>query len=138
MSCQLTATRKLAIIITCRKLNRKVVVKSTISLADMRTWQTGLLQSAVHRLTKRLADDYLARYELTTMQWLVVGAILEAEERGVRATDLAERAGTTLSFMTNVINKLVDQGIVERIVSRQDNRVKKLKFAKNQETTHKS
>jgi hypothetical protein len=96
--------------------------KPTVSLAEMSTWQSGLTQMAVHRVIRRYCDDFLQQYNLSTMQWLVIGAIYESGDKGTRVTDLAEKAGTTLSYMTTTLNKLQDMRIICRIDLPGDNR----------------
>jgi len=96
--------------------------KQIISLAEMSTWQSGLTQMAVHRVIRRYCDDFLQQYGLTTMQWLIIGTIYDAGDKGIRVTELAEKAGTTLSYMTTTLNKLEDMRIICRIDLPSDNR----------------
>ena len=100
--------------------------KKTVSLARMRTWQSGLLQMEVHRLTKKYSDEFLLGYGLTTMQWLIIGAILDTADNGIRVTDLAEQAGTTLSYMTTSLNKLQEMCIVCKLEDQTDSRSRKM------------
>ena len=90
----------------------------------MRTWQSGFLQMAVHRMTKKYSDEFLQAYGLTTMQWLVIGAIYESGDKGIRVTELADRADTTLSYMTTMLNKLEELSIIGRIKSTGDSRAR--------------
>jgi DNA-binding MarR family transcriptional regulator len=109
-------------------MNNKSTVSAlkTIGLAEMSTWQSGILQSSAHRRTKKLTDDYLKRYDLSTMHWLIIGTILESEHRGIRLTDLAEKIGTTMGYLTNAINTLVLRNMVVRTDDRDDSRTKTL------------
>lgn len=99
-------------------------MKSTISLAAMRTWQSGILQSTVHRHMKRLSDDYLAQFDITTTHWLILGTILDSGDSGVRVSELADKIGTTMSYMTTALNKLEKQRKVARITVANDSRAR--------------
>lgn len=98
--------------------------KSPISLAQMPTWQSGILQSSVHRTIKRLSDGFLERYGLSTMHWFVLGIIFEAGDVGIRLTELATKVGTTQSYLTNTLNILEHRGMVTRSDHPTDNRIK--------------
>lgn len=97
-----------------------------ISLATMTTWESGILQSTVHRTIKKLTDGYLDRYGLSTMHWFILGAILETGDNGIRLTELAERIGTTQGYLTNALNTLEHRGMVSRGDHLSDSRIKVL------------
>lgn len=93
-------------------------------LASITTYQAGALQAAVHRLLQKQSDEILKEYGITKMQWMVIGAILDADSEGVRITDLTKSLGTTLPYLTNTINTLELKKIVVRKSHHKDNRAK--------------
>jgi DNA-binding MarR family transcriptional regulator len=97
---------------------------SARNLSQTRTWQTGILQSGVHRDMKKLSDGYLKQYDLTTMHWFILGAVLDAGDDGIRLTDLAERVGTTLGYLTNAVNNLELKHMMVRLDHMSDSRTK--------------
>ncbi len=109
--------------------------KPPISLARMPTWQSGILQSTVHRTIKKLSDGFLERYGLSTMHWFVLGVIYEAGDTGIRLTELATKVGTTQSYLTNTLNILEHRGMVDRSDHSTDNRIKILTIPDNYRST---
>ena len=82
------------------------------------------MQASAHRLLQKYSDEVLKSYGITKMQWLVIGLILDAGDKGIRITDLASRLGTTLSYLTNTINLLESKDMVTRTVLKSDTRTK--------------
>ena len=56
--------------------------------------------------------------------WLIIGTVLDAGKRGARITELSEKLGTTLPYLTTTINILESKHMVRRIENKQDNRSK--------------
>jgi DNA-binding MarR family transcriptional regulator len=98
-------------------------------LSETRTWQTGILQVSVQRDIKKLSDSFLKQYDLTTMHWFVLGAVLDAGDAGIRLTDLAVRVGTTLGYLTNAVNNLELKHMMVRVDHASDSRTKLLMIA---------
>jgi DNA-binding MarR family transcriptional regulator len=102
--------------------------KSTSNqLADIHaitTYQSGIVQATAHRMLTRFVSDYLQRYELTAMQWFIIGLIFDNGSRGIRLTDLSIQLGTTLPYTTNIINFLESKNIVVKKTHSTDNRIK--------------
>lgn len=96
----------------------------TVSLADLPTWQSGILQASMQRSMKKLTDDYLKQFDLSTTHWLIIGAIWGAGPKGIRLTDLAEQVGTTLGYLTTALNTLEAKQMVIRSSQTDDNRTK--------------
>jgi len=92
-------------------------------LSNITTYQAGALQAAVNRSLQKCSDRVLKQFGITKMHWLVIGAVLDAGEKGIRITELAKILSTTLPYMTNVINALEKQQVVTRQEG-QDNRSK--------------
>lgn len=105
------------------KVSRKNL-NENFSLADVSTYSSGVLQSAVYRSLKKFTDTSLSEHGISTMQWFVIGTIHDAGATGIRITDLAKQVGTTLSFLTNMVNALEAKDILTRVVHNEDNRAK--------------
>jgi DNA-binding MarR family transcriptional regulator len=71
----------------------------------------------------RLLDAELVATEgMTVNEYAVLAHLSEAEGRQLRMTDLAEQASLTLSGMTRIVDRLVDDGYAERIPCDADRR----------------
>ncbi|MDB5184997.1 MAG: Transcriptional regulator, MarR family [Candidatus Saccharibacteria bacterium] len=102
---------------------------SGIDIANVPTWQVGIVQSHALRTTKKIADNFLKPYGLTRMHWYIVGAIADTGNDGIRITDLAKQLGTTVGYLTTAVNNLETQGKVLRSGHKHDNRTKILKVS---------
>lgn len=99
------------------------------SLRDITTYQAGIAQASAHRLLQKICDQILKPYGLTKMQWLIIGAVLDAGEQGIRITNLTQRIGTTMPYMTTSVNLLESKGILRRASNAGDNRSKVVTLA---------
>ena len=99
-------------------------MKDFSDLSKITTYQSGVIQSAAFRNLKKHTDECLQEHSLTTMQWFIIGTILDADDDGIRITDLARQVGTTLGFLTNAINLLQSRGILMRVSHEDDSRAK--------------
>ncbi len=66
----------------------------------------------------------LKEYDLTSMQWFILGTIYDAGDDGVQLTLLASKLQTGLPFVTNTVNMLESKHMVVRIGSLKDSRIK--------------
>ena len=82
------------------------------------------MQSTAHRILQKHCDAVLKEYGVSKMQWLIIGTVLDAGKRGARITELSEKLGTTLPYLTTTINILESKHMVRRIENKQDNRSK--------------
>lgn len=82
------------------------------------------MQSSAHRNLQKHCDVILKDYDLSKMQWLIIGAVLDTGKRGIRITELAEKLGTTLPYLTTTINMLESKGMLARRENHQDSRSK--------------
>lgn len=95
------------------------------SLVQVSTYQAGITQSTAQRLLKKFTDDCLRKYDLSTMQWFIIGTIYDAGEDGLTITSLSKIVDTNISYITNTLNKLQLKGIVVRKAeNNQDNRTR--------------
>ncbi len=96
------------------------------SLRDITTYQAGAKQAAVHRSLQKLCDDILAPFEISKMQWLIIGHVLDAGEQGIRISDIATALSTTIPYITNALNLLEARGYLQRKNNSKDSRSKLL------------
>jgi DNA-binding MarR family transcriptional regulator len=100
-------------------------------LSNLPTYQAGMIEAAAHRTTQKICDKALEEYALTTMQWLMIGAIYDAKGMPLRLTDLAKQLNTGLPYLTNTLNLLESRSIVGRVENNQDARSKMVIINKN-------
>jgi len=97
---------------------------SNKDIGQISTYQSGVAQASAHRVINRVVSDYLISYDLTAMQWFIIGYIFDAGQAGMQLGELSRIIGTTLPYTTNTINLLESKGIVNKKVHGQDSRVK--------------
>ena len=73
----------------------------------------GLLETH-KRLTRALNAELEAEHGLTLSGLELLGRLAAAEDRVLRLTDLAERAGLSLSRVSRIVDALEARGLVER------------------------
>lgn len=100
-----------------------------LNLSDIPTYRVGALQAAANRALKKHGDELLKDYGITSMQWHIIGAVLDAGEQGARISDLATTLDTTLPFLTNNVNILELKGLLCRTSHSKDARAKMVKIS---------
>lgn len=104
-----------------KRLSNKFMKKD---ISQISTYESGVVQSAAHRQTMKVKTDFLSQYDLTGMQWFVLGFVYEAGNDGISLTNLRSILDTTMPFITNTINTLEDKGYIHKTTSKSDNRIK--------------
>jgi MarR family transcriptional regulator for hemolysin len=84
--------------------------------------------SEVHRLVRAYADNEAARFGITRAQWHVLAKIERFE--GMKQTELAGQMEMQPITLTRLIDKLCDQGLIERRGDETDRRVNRLYLKK--------
>lgn len=95
-------------------------------LHEITTYQAGAMQASVHRSLQKLCDAILEPFEITKMQWLIIGHVLDAGSKGIRTSDLAAILSTTIPYITNAVNVLEARGFIQRQDNTEDSRSKLL------------
>ncbi len=95
-----------------------------VKLSDVTTYQSGVIQSAAMRKLNRFTADFLAAYEITTMEWFIIGTIYDAGSSGMSLTALKNKLDTTMPFITNSINTLIAKGVLMKSLHNDDARTK--------------
>ena len=82
----------------------------------------------VQRLVRAYADKEAARFGITSAQWAVLATVERNE--GMKQTELAEAMEMQPITLTRLIDKLCDQGLIERRGDETDRRVNRLYLKK--------
>ena len=93
-------------------------------ISQITTYQSGVMQSTAHRILGRIKTEYLSQYNLTSMQWFVIGYTYDAGDSGIKLNDLMKTLDTTMPFITTIVNTLEAKGILYKVSDTQDSRVK--------------
>lgn len=96
---------------------------------ELTTYQAVVLQSRAYRAIKTHLTHLLKTHDLTMMQWSIIGLIADANEDGVRISDLAHALDTSLAFITTSVNVLEAKGFVGRVGHSRDNRAKLVRLS---------
>jgi DNA-binding MarR family transcriptional regulator len=86
----------------------------------MLAWRRFLLAHA--RVTRRLENDLLAERQLPLASYDVLVQLVEAPERRLRMSELAERVLLSRSGLTRLVDRLEREGLVRREVCEDDAR----------------
>src|SRR5712672_2025273 len=78
----------------------------------------------VQRLVRAYADKQAARYGITRAQWAVLAKVERSE--GLKQSELAEQMEMQPITLTRLIDKLCDNGWIERRGDQNDRRVNRL------------
>lgn len=101
-----------------------------IELRNITTYQAGVYQARAFRALKQIKNRILEPYEISMMQWSVLGLIKDAGKTGVRTTVLAEQLDTTQAFISNTVSVLEAKKMVRRKADDQDHRAHCIIFNK--------
>lgn len=93
-----------------------------LSNVEAEVW-IGLLETH-KRLTRALNAELEAEHGLTLSGLELLGRLSAAENRVLRLTDLAERAGLSLSRVSRIVDTLEARGLVERSRCPEDKRAR--------------
>lgn len=99
------------------------------SLGNVATYQAGIAQSSAHRLLKRFTEECVSDYDITAMQWFMIGLIYDAGSAGLGVSEISRRLGTNVPYVTNTLNILEAKGIVSRQRRSEDSRAKAVTIA---------
>lgn len=93
-------------------------------ISHITTYESGVIQSSAHRVLSRIKSDFLLQYDLTSMQWFVIGLVYESGSTGLRLNELMKVLDTTMPYITNVVNTLEAKDILHKVSDVHDSRVK--------------
>jgi len=93
-------------------------------LADIVTYQAGVMQARSFRNLKKYFEECLNPYGLTSMQWFIAGTVYDYGKPGIAMTTLAKDMGITLPSLLGALEGLEAKGMVTKVNNSGDNRVK--------------
>lgn len=91
-----------------------------LSAYEMEVWRS--FRSAHARLTRRLEAELVAGHALSLASYDMLVQLVEAPDRRLRMTELAERVLISRSGLTRLVDRLHHQGLVQREVCATDAR----------------
>jgi DNA-binding MarR family transcriptional regulator len=94
--------------------------KEHLTAAQMRAWRLFLRSHAV--VTRRLESDLLAEQQLPLASYDVLVQLVEAPQRRLRMSELAERVLLSRSGLTRLVDRMEREGLVRREACEDDAR----------------
>ncbi|MES2966343.1 MAG: hypothetical protein V4668_00990 [Patescibacteria group bacterium] len=82
------------------------LIKRLISKHLLTTYQIGVLVARTHRVLKAHTDAVLAPYELTSVDWAILGLLHDDKAVGMKLIDLSEELGVEAPFVTLRVKRL--------------------------------
>ena len=86
------------------------------------TYQVGLMLARSHRVLKEYTDDVLRPYNITSVDWAILGLLHDAKPSAQRLMDLSEALGVEPPFTTKRIERLVQLELVKVLTGTADKR----------------
>jgi DNA-binding MarR family transcriptional regulator len=96
-------------------------VASRLSETELRAWQA--LLHAHHDVIRRLEEELHREHGLSLAEYDVLLRLARAPGNALRMTELAERVMLSPSGLTRAVDRLVDEGLVQRNRFEGDGRV---------------
>ena len=100
----------------------QIFILALYMTASLPTYKTSLLQTKAYRLLREYIVAIFKEYDLTVTQWSVLGNLYESTQ--MRLADIAELLGVEAPHITNMIDILIQKGLVERKENIDDKREK--------------
>lgn len=101
-----------------------------MDIHNLTTYHAGATQAYLNRKLQKLCDEILEPFGITKMQWLIIGCVHEAGPSGIRLSDLADKLGTSMPYLTNAVNTLEARNILLRKDDKRDTRSKPITVTK--------
>lgn len=79
---------------------------------SLTTYQIGVLVARTHRVLKAHTDAVLAPYDLTSVDWAIIGLLHDDSSTGMKLSTLSEELGVEAPFITVRIKRLQDRNLV--------------------------
>ncbi len=94
------------------------------------TYSIGLLQAKSYRILKKKTTAFLSVYDLSTVDWALLGILYETSEETLYLIDIADALGVKPPFVTRIIAELQKRGLVTIEKSNVDSRAKNIHLTK--------
>lgn len=89
-------------------------------------YEACLLHSRADRTLRLIVSRQLERFNITMMEWLLLGSVRRGDKEGITMTTAATTLDVTLPQVTALTNGLTKQKYVKQKISRQDRRSRRL------------
>ena len=89
----------------------------------LKTYHTGLMQAKAYRALKKHTRTMLQQYQLSTLDWALLGLLREAT-KGMRSLTIATDLGVEQPFVTVMLAKLKEKDLVTIVPDPSDGRAK--------------
>lgn len=98
-------------------------IKQTLN--QTKSYEIGMADMLCSRRLNTLRQQILVGYDLTAMEWFVLGTIYDAHKAGgIRITDLATRFNVKSTYITATVNALKHKNLVNAYVDKEDARAR--------------
>ena len=91
---------------------RYEVVRTKLSETELRAWQA--LLHAHHDVIRRLEEELHREHGLSMAEYDVLLRLARAPDHALRMTELADRVMLSPSGLTRAVDRLVNEGLVQR------------------------
>lgn len=99
-------------------LIKRLIVKHL----TLTTYQIGVLVARTHRVLKAHTDEVLAPYDLTSVDWAILGLLHDDKQTGMKLSVLSEELGVEAPFITVRIKRLQNRNLVTVEAGKNDKR----------------
>lgn len=93
-----------------------------VELRDLTTYQACILQARAYRTLKDFVAKQLEDYDVTMMEWVLLGVVHEAGAKGVSPSMLSAQLDVSLPMITRMLNKLDAADYISRRTVPKDKR----------------
>jgi DNA-binding MarR family transcriptional regulator len=98
-----------------------VAKKQRVTKQEIDAWRSFMRAHAI--VTRKLECELLAQHQISLPEYTVLVRLLEAPDRRLRMTDLAEGVFLSRSGMTRLVDRMQSDGLIERTTCATDLRV---------------
>ncbi len=91
-------------------------------LGRIHMYKACLIHVKADRVLRSIVSGILAEYEVTTMEWLLLGVIDDSPKTGITLSHIAGRLDVSQPQVTALMDKVIEQGLVRQRVHKQDRR----------------
>lgn len=89
-------------------------------------YEACLLHTRADRTLRLILAKELEQFDITMMEWLLLGTVQQGPKEGVNMSSLASTLDVTLPQVTALTTGLLKQKLVKQKISRQDRRSRRL------------
>lgn len=93
-----------------------------MELKDLTTYEACILQARAYRVLREFVAKQLDGYGLTMMEWVLLGIVYEAGDKGISPSALSERLDVSLPMVTRMVNGVTQTGYITRTTDQRDRR----------------